>query len=307
MMNNRLLNFTEYLKEELKIDLSDKKLKANLEALLLVADRAIDEYCKINAAYDLIIEDLMKKEEYADSFLYGVAAMLLSGMNKTEFMNLKQGGKSPSVNLSLNAAKKETLLKKDVLYKSDVEVTKNGQRISNDEFNLINVPGESGEMKASEVLIKITEKNTKDLVSAVGSKKTEVREIISISSSNNGNSFNFVDENIKNPLKLVMLIPPTEGEELSSETPYLEVNKNAIDAILKYSRLEIEAEFAFSGAGTIKGGKFLSMAGWDLSSYTRRGPLKNSNFANKLDIKGLPWWLTYKMGKNGKAWTGERS
>ena len=30
-MNKRLLNFAEYLKEELKIDLSDKKLKSNLK------------------------------------------------------------------------------------------------------------------------------------------------------------------------------------------------------------------------------------------------------------------------------------
>jgi hypothetical protein len=305
MMNNRLLNFTEYLKEELKIDLSDKKLKSNLEALLLVADRAIDEYCKISADYDLIIEDLMKKEEYADSFLYGVAAMLLSGMNRAEFMSLKEGGKSPSVNLHVKAVQNKTILEKDSMYKSDVEVTKNDQKIPNDKFNLINVPGESGEMKASEVLIKITEKNTKDLVSAVGSKKTSVKEIFMI--SNNEDNFQLVAQSFGNPLKLVMLIPPTEGEELSSETPYIEVNKNNTDAILKYSVLEIEAEFAFSGAGTIKGGEFLSMAGWDLSRYTRRGPLKSSNFANKLDVKGLPWWLTYKMGKNGKEWNGERA
>jgi hypothetical protein len=96
-MNKRLLNFAEYLKEELKINLTNKKFKASLEALLLVADKAIDDYCNGDTPkkYGAVINELMEMDGYADVILYSVAATLLSTMEKSELKNLKEGGVMP--------------------------------------------------------------------------------------------------------------------------------------------------------------------------------------------------------------------
>jgi hypothetical protein len=228
-MEKRLLNFTEYLKEELKIDLSDKKFKENLEALLVVADQAIYDYCNGSKKrpYCQVINELMDMDGYADSILYGVAAMLLSGMDRSELKDLKEGGEMPNVKLVVTGHDdKRVRVKKDEMYKSKVDLEKDGQKIPDGEFKIINAPGESGEMNASQFLIKITEKNTEDLVSSVEDKKTEAKEINLI--KNSKNKFSFNQTSVYNPLKSLILIPPMEGAgtaaKLESKEPYLQAS-----------------------------------------------------------------------------------
>ncbi len=226
-MNKRLLNFTEYLKEELKIDLSDKKFKASLEALLLVADKAIYDYCNgpKKKKFGAVINELMEMDGYADSILYSVAASLLSGMEKPDIKNLKEGGEMPKLRLNvISSNNKSTLLKKDQMYTSDVELTKDEQIIPNDQFKLVNVPGEAGEMESSAFLIKITEKNTEAFVAAVGNGEFQVKQINAIKDIKN--KFVLNQANSATPMKAVIVIPPVDGAgsgaKLAAKTPYIE-------------------------------------------------------------------------------------
>ena len=144
-MNKRLLNFAEYLKEELKLDLTNKKFKASLEALLLVADQAIHDYCNgpTKKKYGAVINELMDMDGYADIILYSVAATLLSTMEKSELKNLKEGGVIPKVRLTVRtrSENRSTLLKEGEMYTSDVKLTKDEQILPNDQFKIVNVPG----------------------------------------------------------------------------------------------------------------------------------------------------------------------
>jgi len=226
-MNKRLLNFAEYLKEELKIDLSDKKFKASLEALLLVADKAIYDYCNGDKKrkYGEVINELMDMDGYADAILYSVAATLLSTMEKSEIKNLKEGGEMPKIKLDvLTASTKSTFLKKKEMYTSDVELTKDEQIIPNDQFKIVNAPGSAGEMKASEFLIKITEKNTEDLVSAVEDGEFQVKQINLIKEVKD--KFVLNQAGTSNPMKAVIIIPPVDGAgsgaKLAAKAPYIE-------------------------------------------------------------------------------------
>jgi hypothetical protein len=339
MMNNRLLNFAEYLKEELKIDLSDKKLEENLEALLLVADQAIWNYCDKGRPFSSVINDLMDIDGYTDSLLYGVAAMLLSGMDATELTNLKKEGNPPKVKFlvksrdnkrdkSIGPGIKDPLyssvnfwvkLKKEDMYKSDVEITKVGQIIPDDQFKVTSVPGTPGEMKSSELLIKIAERNAEMLVSAVGNKGAQANEVIAI--HNNSGTFSLEAINFRDPLKFVVLIPPMAeaGQpaaiKLASKTPYIKVYgprlmsatelKDRLESdtkiskekrvVLVYDVLEIEAGFVKFESG---GSDSLNMDGWKFSEpkYKGKGPFKNADFSKKLNAKGLPWWLTTNRG-----------
>ena len=227
-MNKRLLNFAEYLKEELKIDLSNKKFKASLEALLLVADRAIDDYCNgpKKKKYGAVINELMEMDGYADAILYSVAATLLSTMEKSEIKNLKEGGEMPKIKLDvISSNNKRTFLKKDEMYTSDVKLTEDEQIIPNDQFKIVNVPGEAGAMEASEFLIKITEKNTEDLVASVEDGKFQVKQINAIKEVKD----KFVLSQIPgptNPIRSVIIIPPVDGAntgaKLAAKAPYIE-------------------------------------------------------------------------------------
>lgn len=226
-MDKRLLNFAEYLKEELKIDLSDKKFKASLEALLLVADKAIYDYCNGDKKrkYGEVINELMDMDGYADAILYSVAATLLSTMEKSEIKNLKEGGEMPKIKLDvLTASTKSTFLKKKEMYTSDVELTKDEQIIPNDQFKIVNAPGSAGEMKASEFLIKITEKNTEDLVSAVEDGEFQVKQINLIKEVKD--KFVLNQGGTSNPMKAVIIIPPVDGAgsgaKLAAKAPYIE-------------------------------------------------------------------------------------
>ena len=338
MMNNRLLNFTEYLKEELKIDLSDKKLKENLEALLLVADQAIWNYCDKDRPFSSVINDLMSIDGYTDSLLYGVAAMLLSGMDATELTNLKKEGKPPKVKFlvksrdnkrdkSIGPGIKDPLdssvnfwvkLKKEDMYKSDVEITEVGQIIPDDQFKVTNVPGTPGELKSSELLIKIAERNAEMLVYTVGNKGAQANEIVGINYKSG--TFSLEATNFRDPLKFVVLIPPmaeagsSVSIKLASKTPYIKVYgprrmsatelKDKLESdikiskekrvVLVYDALEIEAGFKLESGGS----DYLNMDGWKFSEpkYKGKGPFKNADFSKKLNAKGLPWWLTNNRG-----------
>ena len=226
-MNKRLLNFAEYLKEELKIDLSDKKFKASLEALLLVADKAIYDYCNGDKKrkYGEVINELMDMDGYADAILYSVAATLLSTMEKSEIKNLKEGGEMPKIKLDvLTASTKSTFLKEDEMYKSKVKLTQDEQIIPNDQFKIVNAPGSAGEMEASEFLIKITEKNTEDLVAAVEDGEFQVKQINLIKEVKN--KFVLNQGGTSNPMKSVIIIPPVDGAgsgaKLAAKAPYIE-------------------------------------------------------------------------------------
>ena len=229
-MNKRLLNFAEYLKEELKIDLSNKKFnlfKASLEALLLVADKAIDDYCNgpKKKKYGAVINELMEMDGYADAILYSVAATLLSTMEKSEIKNLKEGGEMPKIRLDVRSSdNKRTFLKKDEMYTSDVKLTKDEQIIPNDQFKIVNVPGDAGAMEASELLIKITEKNTEYLVAAVENGEFQVEQINAIKEIKN--KFVLGPVNSATPMKSVIIIPPVNGAntgaKLAAKAPYIE-------------------------------------------------------------------------------------
>ena len=226
-MDKRLLNFTEYLKEELKIDLSDKKFKGTLEALLLVADRAIYDYCNGDKKrkYGNVLNELMEMDGYADAILYSVAATLLSTMEKSEIKNLKEGGEMPNIRLDvLSSSNKRTRFKEDEMYTSDVKLTQDEQIIPNDQFKIINVPGETGEMESSEFLIKITEKNTEDLIKAVEKDEFQVKQINLIKDIKD--KFVLAQANSANPMKAVILIPPVDGAgsgaKLAAKAPYIE-------------------------------------------------------------------------------------
>ncbi len=261
-MNKRLLNFTEYLKEELKINLSDKKFKASLEALLLVADKAIYDYCNGSKKkkFGAVINELMEMDGYADSILYSVAASLLSGMEKSEIKNLKEGGEMPKIRIDvISSNNKSTLLKKDQMYTSDVELTKDEQIIPNDQFKIVNVPGDTGAMKASELLIRITEKNTEALVAAVEDGEFQVKQINAIKQIKG--KFDLQEANNANPIKSVIVIPPVDGAgsgaKLASKTPYIEAlgtsdteasfeTKSSVkkDSKFKTESAELESGFA---------------------------------------------------------------
>jgi hypothetical protein len=226
-MNKRLLNFTEYLKEELKIDLSDKKFKASLEALLLVADKAIYDYCNgpKKKKFGAVINELMEMDGYADSILYSVAASLLSTMEEPKIKNLKEGGEMPKISLNvIPSSNKRTRLKKDEMYTSDVKLTEDEQIIPNDQFKIVNAPGEAGEMESSAFLIKITEKNTEDLVKAVERGEFQVKQINAIKDIKN--KFVLNPANSSNPMKAVIVIPPVDGAgsgaKLAAKAPYIE-------------------------------------------------------------------------------------
>lgn len=227
-MNKRLLNFAEYLKEELKIDLSDKKFKASLEALLLVADKAIYDYCNGDKKrkYGAVINELMDMDGYADAILYSVAATLLSTMEKSEIKNLKEGGEVPKIRMDvLTSSTKRTFLEKDTMYTSDVKLTQDEQIIPNDKFKIVNVPGEAGAMEASELLIKITEKNTEDLVAAVEDGEFQAKQINAIKEIKDKFVLAQVNSST-NPMKAVILIPPVDGAgsgaKLAAKAPYIE-------------------------------------------------------------------------------------
>jgi hypothetical protein len=226
-MEKRLLNFTEYLKEELKIDLSDKKFKASLEALLLVADKAIYDYCNgpKKKKFGAVINELMEMDGYADSILYSVAASLLSTMEESKIKNLKEGGEMPKLSLNvISSSNKRTRLKKDEMYTSDVKLTEDEQIIPNDQFKIVNAPGEAGEMESSAFLIKITEKNTEDLVKAVERGEFQVKQINAIKDIKN--KFVLNQANSSNPMKAVIVIPPVDGAgsgaKLAAKAPYIE-------------------------------------------------------------------------------------
>jgi hypothetical protein len=226
-MNKRLLNFAEYLKEELKIDLSDKKFKASLEALLLVADKAIDDYCNgpKKKKFGAVINELMEMDGYADAILYSVAATLLSTMEKSEIKNLKEGGEMPKIRLDVRSSdNRRTFLKKDEMYTSNVKLTQDEQIIPNDQFKIVNVPGEAGAMEASELLIKITEKNTEDLIKAVERGEFQVKQINAIKEIKN--KFDLRQVNSATPMKSVIIIPPVDGAntgaKLAAKAPYIE-------------------------------------------------------------------------------------
>jgi len=230
-MNKRLLNFAEYLKEELKINLTNKKFKASLEALLLVADKAIDDYCNGTTPkkYGAVINELMEMDGYADAILYSVAATLLSTMEKSEIKNLKEGGVMPKIKLAVKTRSdnRRTFLKKDEMYTSDVKLTEDEQIIPNDQFKIVNVPGEAGAMEASEFLIKVTEKNTEDLIAGVEDGKFQVKQINAI--KNVKNKFVLGEVNgSTNPMTAVIIIPPVDGigagAKLAAKAPYIEAS-----------------------------------------------------------------------------------
>jgi hypothetical protein len=226
-MNKRLLNFAEYLKEELKINLTNKKFKASLEALLFVADKAIDDYCNgpKKKKYGAVINQLMEMDGYADAILYNVAATLLSTMEKSEIKNLKEDGEMPKIRLDVRSSdNRRTFLKKDEMYTSDVKLTRDEQIIPNDQFKIVNVPGDAGAMEASELLIKITEKNTENLIKAVEKNESQVEQINAIKEIKN--KFVLRPVNSATPMKAVIIIPPVDGAntgaKLAAEAPYIE-------------------------------------------------------------------------------------
>jgi hypothetical protein len=262
-MNKRLLNFAEYLKEELKIDLSDKKFKASLEALLLVADKTIDDYCNgpKKKKYGAVINELMEMDGYADAILYSVAATLLSTMEKSEIKNLKEGGEMPKIILGVRSSdNRRTFLKKDEMYTSDVTLTRDEQIIPNDQFKIVNVPGEAGAMEASELLIKITEKNTEDLIAGVEDGKTQVKQINAIKNIKDKFVLGQVNGST-NPMSVVIIIPPVDGAntgaKLAAKAPYIEAlgtsdkskefeTKDSVkkDSKFKTESAELESGFA---------------------------------------------------------------
>ena len=259
-MNKRLLNFSEYLKEELKIDLSDKKFKASLEALLLVADKAIYDYCNgpKKKKFGAVINELMEMDGYADSILYSVAATLLSGMEKSEIKNLREDGEMPKIKIDvIPSNNKSTLLKKDQMYTSDVKLTEDEQIVPNDQFKIVNVPGESGEIKASEFLIRITEKNTEDLVKAVERGEFQVKQINAIKQIKG--KFDLQQANTATPIKSVIVIPPVDGAgsgaKLAAKAPYIEasgtrdkeVGFETKDSVKKDSKFKTESAELESG------------------------------------------------------------
>jgi hypothetical protein len=255
-MNKRLLNFAEYLKEELKINLTNKKFKASLEALLLVADKAIDDYCNgtKKKKYGAVINELMDMDGYADAILYSVAATLLSTMEKSEIKNLKEGGEMPKIRLTVKTRSdnRRTFLKKGEMYTSNVELTEDEQIIPNDQFKIVNVPGEAGAMEASELLIKVTEKNTEDLIAGVEEGKFQVKQINAIRSIKN--KFSLVQVNgATNPMTVVIVIPPVDGAgtgaKLAAKAPYIEalgtsdteVSFQTSDSIKRDSKFKTES------------------------------------------------------------------
>ena len=272
-MNKRLLNFAEYLKEELKINLTNKKFKASLEALLLVADGAIHDYCNGDKPkkYGAVINELMEMDGYADVILYNVAATLLSGMEKSELRNLKEGGDMPKIKLTVKTINPSTLrvyLVEDKMYTTDVKLTKDEQILPNDQFKIVNVPGETGAMEASELLIKISEKNTEDTIAGVQDGKTQVKQINAIKSNKSKFSLSQVNGGY-NPMIVAILIPPVDGigtgAKLAAKAPYIEASGSSAtevqfktealvkrDSKFKTESAELEAGFAESVAKEIE-------------------------------------------------------
>lgn len=271
-MNKRLLNFAEYLKEELKINLTNKKFKASLEALLLVADGAIHDYCNGDKPkkYGAVINELMDMDGYADVILYSVAATLLSTMEKSEIKNLKEGGAMPKIRLTVKTRSdnRSTFLKKDEMYTSDVNLTDDEQIIPNDQFKVVNVPGEAGAMEASELLIKLTEKNTEDLIAGVEDGKFQVKQINAIKSIKNKLVLGQVN-GATNPMTVVIIIPPVggigTGAKLAAKAPYIEASGTSAtevpfrttasvkrDSKFKTESAELETGFAESVAKEIE-------------------------------------------------------
>jgi len=272
-MNKRLLNFAEYLKEELKINLTNKKFKASLEALLLVADKAIDNYCNGDKPkkYGAVINELMEMDGYADVILYNVAATLLSTMEKSELKNLKEGGVMPTIRLTVKTINPSILsvyLVEDKMYTTDVTLTKDEQILPNDQFKIVNVPGEAGAMEASELLIKISEKNTEDTIAGVQDNKTQVNQINAIKGYKSKFSLAQVNGGY-NPMTVVILIPPVNGigtgAKLAAKAPYIEASGTSAteipfktealvkrDSKFKTESAELEAGFAESVAKEIE-------------------------------------------------------
>jgi hypothetical protein len=272
-MNKRLLNFAEYLKEELKINLTNKKFKASLEALLLVADKAIDNYCNGDKPkkYGAVINELMEMDGYADVILYNVAATLLSTMEKSELKNLKEGGVMPTIRLTVKTINPSTLsvyLVEDKMYTTDVKLTKDEQILPNDQFKIVNVPGEAGAMEASELLIKISEKNTEDTIAGVQDGKTQVKQINAIKGYKSKFSLAQVNGGY-NPMTVAILIPPVDGigtgAKLAAKAPYIEASGSSAteipfkttasvkrDSKFKTESAELEAGFAESVAKEIE-------------------------------------------------------
>ena len=125
----------------------------------------------------------------------------------------------------LTSSTKRTFLEKDTMYTSDVKLTQDEQIIPNDQFKVVNVPGEAGAMEASEFLIKITEKNTEDLVAAVEDGEFQAKQINAIKEIKN----KFVLSQIPgptNPIRSVIIIPPVDGAgsgaKLAAKAPYIE-------------------------------------------------------------------------------------
>jgi hypothetical protein len=272
-MNKRLLNFAEYLKEELKINLTNKKFKASLEALLLVADGAIHDYCNGDKPkkYGAVINELMEMDGYADVILYNVAATLLSTMEKSELKNLKEGGVMPKVRLTVKTINPSILsvyLVEDKMYTTDVTLTKDEQILPNDQFKIVNVPGEAGAMEASELLIKISEKNTEDTIAGVQDGKTQVNQINAIKGYKSKFSLAQVNGGY-NPMTVAILIPPVDGigtgAKLAAKAPYIEASGTSAteipfkttasvkrDSKFKTESAELEAGFAESVAKEIE-------------------------------------------------------
>jgi len=262
-MNKRLLNFAEYLKEELKINLTNKKFKASLEALLLVADKTIDDYCNgpKKKKYGAVINELMEMDGYADAILYSVAATLLSTMEKSEIKNLKEDGEMPKISLAVKTRSdnRRTLLKKDEMYTSDVKLTKDEQIIPNDQFKIVNVPGAPGAMEASEFLIKVTEKNKEDLIAGVEAGKTQVKQINAIKNVKNKFVLGPPVNGSTNPMTAVIIIPPVDGigtgAKLAAKAPYIEASGTSAteepfettDSVKKDSKFKTESAELESG------------------------------------------------------------
>jgi hypothetical protein len=152
-------------------------------------------------------------------------------MGKPEIKNLKKGGEIPKIKLDVTSLSnnKSTLLEKDEMYISNVELKEDEQIIPNDQFEIVNVPGESGAIKASEFLIRITEKNTENLVAAVKGGWSLISQLKQINAiKENKGKFNLITEGSGTPLKAVIVIPPVNGAgagaTLAATAPYIEVS-----------------------------------------------------------------------------------
>ena len=154
------------------------------------------------------------------------------------------------------------------MYTTDVKLTKDEQILPNDQFKIVNVPGETGAMEASELLIKISEKNTEDTIAGVQDGKTQVKQINAIKSNKSKFSLSQVNGGY-NPMIVAILIPPVDGigtgAKLAAKAPYIEASGSSAtevqfktealvkrDSKFKTESAELEAGFAESVAKEIE-------------------------------------------------------